>query len=58
MVPRGEVGLIFANVALSAGVIQNDVYASLIVVIALTTLLVPFSLRFIYSKSKRVRSMA
>jgi len=57
MVPRGEVGLIFANIALVAGVIQNDVYASLIVVIALTTLIVPFSLRFIYSKPKKTRSL-
>lgn len=58
MVPRGEVGLIFANIALVAGVIQNDVYASLIVVIALTTLLVPFCLRFIYRKPKKTRSTA
>jgi Kef-type K+ transport system membrane component KefB len=48
MVPRGEVGLIFANVGLTAGVLQKDVYASLILVIALTTLLAPFCLRYFY----------
>lgn len=48
MVPRGEVGLIFANVGLSAGIIQDDMYASVILVIALTTLLAPFALRYIY----------
>ncbi len=47
MIPRGEVGLIFANVGLNAGVLKNDVYASTILVIALTTLLAPFVLRYI-----------
>lgn len=45
MTPRGEVGLIFANVALTAGVFNNDVYTSIILVITLTTLLAPFFLR-------------
>ncbi|NBU62126.1 MAG: cation:proton antiporter, partial [Bacteroidia bacterium] len=48
MVPRGEVGLIFANVGLSLSAITSDVYASLIVVITLTTLLIPFVLKYIY----------
>lgn len=48
MIPRGEVGLIFANVGLTAGVIQNEVYTSSILVIVLTTLLAPFALRYIY----------
>lgn len=51
MVPRGEVGLIFANVGLTAGVLQQDIYASIILVIALTTLLSPFALRFIYGST-------
>lgn len=49
MIPRGEVGLIFANVGLTAGVLQNDTYASLILVIALTTLLSPFFLKYAYN---------
>lgn len=48
MIPRGEVGLIFANVALTSAVINNEVYASIILVIALTTLLAPFALRELY----------
>lgn len=47
MIPRGEVGLIFANVGLTAGILKNDVYASVILVIALTTLLAPFVLRYL-----------
>ena len=52
MIPRGEVGLIFANIGLTVGVLKNDVYASTILVIALTTLLAPFALRYIVSTSR------
>lgn len=48
MIPRGEVGLIFANVALTSQVIGNEIYASIILVIALTTLFAPFALRWLY----------
>jgi Kef-type K+ transport system membrane component KefB len=48
MIPRGEVGLIFANVGLTSGVFKDDVYASIILVIAITTLLAPAALRTIY----------
>lgn len=48
MIPRGEVGLIFAGVGLSSGVLNNEVYASLILVISVTTLLAPFALRWLY----------
>jgi Kef-type K+ transport system membrane component KefB len=50
MVPRGEVGLIFANVGLSAGVLKDSVYASVILVITLTTLVAPFFLRYLYNR--------
>lgn len=52
MIPRGEVGLIFANIGLTMGVLTNDVYASLILVIAFTTLLAPFILRFIFGRTE------
>lgn len=50
MIPRGEVGLIFANVGLNVGVLKNDIYATVILVIAVTTLLAPFSLRWLFAK--------
>lgn len=50
MVPRGEVGLIFANVGLTSAVLVNEIYASIILVIAFTTLFPPFILRMIYNK--------
>jgi Kef-type K+ transport system membrane component KefB/predicted amino acid-binding ACT domain protein len=45
MLPRGEVGLIFATIGLAQGVLDADLYASLLVVILVTTLLAPPLLR-------------
>jgi Kef-type K+ transport system membrane component KefB len=53
MIPRGEVGLIFANVGLNAGVLKDDIYAAMILVITITTLVAPFSLRWLYNYSER-----
>lgn len=49
MVPRGEVGLIFANMGLTACIFNTDTYAAMILVIAITTLMAPFFLRWLYS---------
>lgn len=51
MVPRGEVGLIFANVGLTAGVFTQDIYTATILVIVFTTLLAPFALRALSKES-------
>ncbi len=53
MIPRGEVGLIFAGIGLSAGVFTQDVYTAVVLVIALTTLLAPIFLRFVYEKAEK-----
>lgn len=53
MIPRGEVGLIFANVGLNAGVLKDDIYAGIILVITITTLVAPFSLRWLYGYAER-----
>jgi Kef-type K+ transport system membrane component KefB len=47
MVPRGEVGLVFANLGLVQGVLTKDIFATLIFVIVLTTLLPPFALKWL-----------
>jgi Kef-type K+ transport system membrane component KefB len=41
MLPRGEVGLIFATIGLRAGVLGDDLYAALLLVVLATTLLTP-----------------
>ena len=50
MVPRGEVGLIFAELGRVSGLFNNKVYAGMIVVIALTTLLPPFIIKWFYGR--------
>jgi Kef-type K+ transport system membrane component KefB/predicted amino acid-binding ACT domain protein len=45
MIPRGEVGLVFATIGLSTGVFGQDVYAALLLVVLATTLLTPPLLR-------------
>ncbi len=54
MVPRGEVGLIFAGLGSAAGVYSGEIYAALIVVIAYTTLLTPFWIKLFYRHQARL----
>ena len=46
MIPRGEVGLIFASIGLAEGVFGDDQYAALLIVILVTTLMTPPLLRW------------
>jgi len=41
MIPRGEVGLIFANIGKSLGVMDENIFSAIVVVIMLTTLVTP-----------------
>jgi len=50
MVPRGEVGLIFAELGRYNGILSNEVYAALLIVIAITTLVTPFVMKGLYSR--------
>jgi Kef-type K+ transport system membrane component KefB len=45
MIPRGEVGLVFAGIGLATGVVASDAYAALILVVIVTTFLAPPLLR-------------
>jgi len=54
MIPRGEVGLIFAELGRTSGILDNETYAALIIVIAFTTLVSPFILRGIYRRPATV----
>ncbi len=51
MVPRGEVGLVFAELGREMNIVDLDIYASLIIVIGLTTLLTPFFLKLLYNNT-------
>lgn len=47
MIPRGEVGLIFAELGRVSGIFSNEIYAGIVLVIALTTLLPPAILKWL-----------
>lgn len=47
MVPRGEVGLIFAEVGKRNGIFDDATYAVVVFVVAATTLFAPLALRFL-----------
>jgi len=55
MVPRGEVGLIFAGTGLAAGVIAEDLYSALVVAVMLTTFAAPPWLKAVYRERKSGR---
>jgi len=50
MIPRAEVGLIFAELGRVSGVFDNDMYAVMIITIAATTILPPFILKWFYDR--------
>ncbi|NWG87028.1 MAG: cation:proton antiporter, partial [Hydrogenophilaceae bacterium] len=50
MIPRGEVGLIFAQLGYSQQILSGELYAALLIVIALTTLAPPFLLKAFYGR--------
>ncbi len=54
MMPRGEVGLIFAELGYETQVFDDQIYAALVMVIALTTLLPPFLMKWMYSSWLKV----
>jgi len=50
MIPRGEVGIVVAGTALAAGAISKDVYASVIGMVLVTTIVSPFLIKAVYAK--------
>ncbi|GAB1235684.1 cation:proton antiporter [Ferrigenium sp. UT5] len=50
MIPRGEVGLIFAQLGFSQGILNGELYAAMLIVIALTTMTPPFLLKWFYGR--------
>jgi Kef-type K+ transport system membrane component KefB len=50
MVPRGEVGLIFANIGLRSGVINDAVFSALLLVVMISTFVAPPALKALFSR--------
>ncbi|MDQ3854104.1 MAG: cation:proton antiporter [Thermoproteota archaeon] len=50
MVSRGEVGLIVAGVGVSSGALSTDIYTTVIIMVALTTIITPIWLKVAFKK--------
>ncbi|MDP6303499.1 MAG: cation:proton antiporter [Candidatus Nitrosopelagicus sp.] len=56
MISRGEVGLIVAGVGLSSGVLTGDVYTTIVLMVAVTTIITPIWLKMDYRKEIQVKT--
>jgi Kef-type K+ transport system membrane component KefB len=52
MISRGEVGLIVAGVGASSGALTNDIYTTVIIMVALTTIITPVWLKVAYRRDQ------
>jgi len=52
MIPRGEVGLIFAQTGLTSGVFQSDLFSAVTLMVMVTTFLAPPLLRMLFPPEK------
>jgi Kef-type K+ transport system membrane component KefB len=55
MASRGEVGLIVAAVGLSAGLIEETIFANVVIMVLATTLVTPILLRMLYPEAAAQR---
>jgi Kef-type K+ transport system membrane component KefB len=53
MVPRGEVGIVVANLALAAAVVDESLFAAMIVAVLLTTVVAPYLLAYSIPRATR-----
>ena len=52
MVSRGEVGLIVAGVGVGAGILTSSVYSTIVIMVAVTTIITPIWLKLLYRKEQ------
>jgi Kef-type K+ transport system membrane component KefB len=53
MVPRGEVGLIFATMGKNLNVISDEIFSIIVIMVILTTLLTPLILTFLLKRKEK-----
>ncbi len=56
MIPRGEVGLIFASTGKALGVVTNELYSIIVLVIIITTGIAPILIKTIYSMKHKQKN--
>lgn len=50
MIPRGEVGLIFAGIGKSIGVLDSSLFSTVVIIVIMTTLITPPALKWAFGK--------
>jgi Kef-type K+ transport system membrane component KefB len=50
MIPRGEVGLIFANIGLTAGVLTRELFSAVLIMVMGTTFIAPPLLKWAFGR--------
>jgi Kef-type K+ transport system membrane component KefB len=53
MIPRGEVGLVFASIGKSLDVINDELFSALVMMVIVTTLLTPPALKYAFAYCQR-----
>lgn len=53
MISRGEVGLIVAGVGVSSGALTSNVYSTIVIMVAVTTIITPIWLKMEYRKEQK-----
>jgi Kef-type K+ transport system membrane component KefB len=53
MIPRGEVGLIFAGIGRQLHVIDDSIFSAIVIMVIITTFVTPFALKVALAKTKR-----
>lgn len=56
MLPRGEVGLVFASIGRTLGVISDDLFSAVVLMVIITTLIAPPLLKARYAMTKKERN--
>ena len=54
MISRGEVGLIVAGVGITAGILTSEVYSTIVIMVAVTTIITPIWLKMEYRKEQKM----
>ncbi|MGH7482373.1 MAG: cation:proton antiporter [Longimicrobiales bacterium] len=52
MIPRGEVGLIFADIGLDRGILSSEVFSAILIMVIFTTFLAPPLLKLVFRRSQ------
>jgi Kef-type K+ transport system membrane component KefB len=53
MIPRGEVGLVFAGVGATTGILNKSLNAAIIVMVIITTFIAPPLLRIVFDNADK-----